>query len=189
MRLPKIDGTYPESDDEIYADQPATKRLGRAALLALMKEIIDNDEDGFIIAGAKASSEDDFRVSDEVHEAYEREAKRIADHLSTSLGKPIVSQMEEVGFIGYRWTVDGVPIVLFPYQEDSDLPLELFIARVTPQTAMYIAPSLTKKASAKPLARHSTARKPSVKKNASARKASATSPRSRKKTSKRRRNE
>lgn len=142
MRQPTRDGSYAEPDDDIYSDVPVTKRLKRDELLALVDQVIDGkDADGIMLAGALATDWD--RVSPEVEEAYAREAKRIASLLSTSLGAPIVSKVEEVGFIGYRWTVRGVPVVLAPYQEDSDLPLELFLMRVTPATKIYLAPSLT----------------------------------------------
>jgi hypothetical protein len=165
MRLPKRDGSYAASDDEIYDDVPATKRMKHHELLELVNHVIDgNEADGILIAGALAKDWD--RVSPKVYDAYVREAQRISGILSTSLGAPVISKVEEVGFVGYRWTVRGVPVVLAPYQEDSDLPLELFLTRVTAATKIYLAPSLTR-AAPKPRVEKKITPKPRAVKKAS----------------------
>jgi len=143
MRLPKRDGTFPDSEDVIYNDVPATNRLKHDELVALVDQLVETEDmDGMLLAGARGNHSG--RVAPKVEAAYVREAQRISGLLSTSLGAPIISKVEEVGFVGYRWTVRGVPVVLAPYQEDGDAPLELFLTRVTPATRSYLAPSLTR---------------------------------------------
>ena len=166
MHLPKRDGTYPDShDDDIYGDVPATARLKHDDLIALVDHVVDNEEaDGILLAGATANATG--RVAAKVEAAYVREAQRISGILSTSLGPPIIAKVEEFGFVGYRWTVRGVPVVLAPYQEDGDLPYELFLTRVTPATKGYLAPSLTR-AAATPRAAKKVTPKPRPIKKAS----------------------
>lgn len=149
------DGTLPENfDSPFYSDIPYSRSLTPDAIVSLI-ERLPKDPPGVLLASSSVDH-DEERVAPSIARAYDRELARLGKVLAARLGPPKIADATESGFVGFRWTVDGTPIVLTAHQEDGDLPIEIFVTRVTKSMRPYLPRSLARL----PPKRTSTKREP-----------------------------
>lgn len=143
MRLPAPDGRFVDFDDDFYAAVPHSRSLSTDALVALVKRVASGEHDAIMLAGT-AYDHDRDETPPSVLRAYDRELARLGKVLATRLGPATTADETETGFPGFRWIVDGVPVVLTAHWEDRELPVEIFVTRLTEEMRGYVPPSLAR---------------------------------------------
>ena|SRR5688572_11729674 len=124
-------------EDPIVGDPPASRTLRPAEIRTLVDQLVTGELEAFRLACLLVDPLN-YRLNPAANDRMRDERTRIARVITAAHGAAVRSP----GNFGFRWMIRSVPICLFEFQEDAELPDILALARLTRKTKTWIPEEL-----------------------------------------------